>query len=59
MFSFIPALFASVLSKLLHAFFTEKIISKIVIELLRRLSKKTSNTIDDMLVDEVSANLNK
>jgi hypothetical protein len=48
---------ASVFSRFFYAFFTEKLLSKLVLHLLRLLSQKTSNTLDDMLVAEVAKNL--
>jgi len=57
MITVLSKIFVGVASKFFYAFFTERIISKLVLEILRRLSKKTTNTLDDELVKELSANL--
>ncbi|MGE4319267.1 MAG: hypothetical protein AB7E96_10255 [Deferribacterales bacterium] len=49
--------FVSAFSKIFYAFFTEKIISNIILSILRMLAKKTTNTLDDEIVEQVAKNL--
>lgn len=49
--------FTVVAGKFFLALFTEKVVSKLILELLRALVKKTTNTIDDDLVEDVAANM--
>ncbi|ADD67911.1 hypothetical protein Dacet_1139 [Denitrovibrio acetiphilus DSM 12809] len=53
----ITKVLASVLSKIFYAFFTERMVSRVLIELMRILASKTTNTLDDSLVEEVAANV--
>jgi len=57
MITALSKVFLGVLTKVFYAFFTEKLISKLIVELLRMLAKKTTNTIDDTMVSEIAANL--
>lgn len=57
MITFITKIFATVLSKFFYAFFTEKLLSKLIIELLKMLSKRTTNSIDDIVVRELEQNM--
>jgi len=54
----VSKIFVSVAGKIFFAFFTEKLISRLVLEIMRILARKTTNTLDDMMVEEVAANLN-
>ncbi|MCD8553031.1 hypothetical protein [Seleniivibrio sp.] len=46
------------LSRVFYAFMTEKMISMVIIEVLKKLSEKTTNTLDDEIVMKLEANLN-
>lgn len=46
------------LSRVFYAFMTEKMISMVVIEVLKKLSAKTTNTLDDEIVMKLEMNLN-
>ena len=47
----------SVATKFFYAFFTEKLLSKMVVELLRMLARKTTNKLDDSMVEDVASNM--
>ncbi|PLX69578.1 MAG: hypothetical protein C0603_01230 [Denitrovibrio sp.] len=57
MISILSKIIVSVAGKFFYAFFTEKLISKLVVELMRMLARKTTNTLDDTTVEEVASNL--
>ncbi|PLX66440.1 MAG: hypothetical protein C0602_12345 [Denitrovibrio sp.] len=57
MITTLSKVFLGVLTKVFYAFFTERLISKLIVELLRMLAKKTTNTIDDNMVSEIASNL--
>jgi len=57
MIAVITNVFTVVAGKFLAAVFTERLISKLIIELMRSLVKKTTNTIDDGLVEDVAGNM--
>jgi len=57
MITILAKVFTGVLAKIFYAFFTEKLISKLVVELMRILAKKTTNTLDDTMVEEIASNL--
>ena len=46
------------LSRVFYVFMTEKMISMVIIEVLKKLSEKTTNTLDDEIVMKLEANLN-
>lgn len=50
--------FIAVATNFFNAFFTEKLISKLIVEMLSMLAAKTTNTIDDEMVREIAENLN-
>ena len=57
MIAVITNVFTAVAGKFLAAVFTERLISKLIIELMRSLVKKTTNTIDDGIVEDVAGNM--
>jgi len=46
------------LSRVFYAFMTEKMISMVIIEVLKKMSAKTTNTLDDEIVMKLEMNLN-
>jgi hypothetical protein len=46
------------LSRVFYAFMTEKMLSMVIIEVLKKLSAKTTNTLDDEIVMKLEMNLN-
>ncbi len=46
------------LSRVFYAFMTEKMLSMVIIEVLKKLSEKTTNTLDDEIVMKLEMNLN-
>lgn len=46
------------LSRVFYAFMTEKMISMVIIEVLKKLSERTTNTLDDEIVSKLEMNLN-
>jgi len=57
MIAALAKVFTAVAGRLFFSFFTERVVSRLIIELMRLLAKKTSNTIDDTLVEEVVSNM--
>lgn len=48
---------AAIFGRIISTVMTEKMISKIVVEVLKVLAARTTNTIDDNVVDIVERNL--
>ncbi|WP_303850331.1 hypothetical protein [Seleniivibrio woodruffii] len=46
------------LSRVFYAFMTERMLSMVIIEVLKKLSDKTTNTLDDEIVMKLEMNLN-
>lgn len=46
------------LSRVFYAFMTERMLSMVIIEVLKKLSEKTTNTLDDEIVMKLEMNLN-
>ena len=59
MIAAVSKVMVAVVTKVFYAFFTEKMISRLVVELLKQLSSRTTNTIDDAMVKEIETNLNR
>ena len=57
MFAIISKALTAILTKLVFSFFTENVLSLVVIELLKKLAKKTTNTIDDRVIELVAKNM--
>lgn len=57
MITVLSKILTTVATNIFYAFFTEKLISRVVIELLRKLAARTTNTLDDSVIEEVSLNL--
>ncbi len=56
MISIMSKVLVSVAAKFFYAFFTEKLLSKMIVEMLRMVARKTTNTLDDTMVEEVASN---